>query len=91
MINTAATVAVPSDAEALRLSLVDIWEMTWINCEEMVAVGVQRASVVVQHVHAPAPFTQEFLVIFVDAIECVRSISRTLDGAECRCSVSLLL
>ena len=33
---------------------------------------VQRASVVAQYVHAPALFSQE----------CVRSISRTLDGAE---------
>ena len=43
---------------------------------------VRRASVVAQHVHAPAPFAQESLVAFVDVIKCVRSISRTLDGGE---------
>jgi hypothetical protein len=79
----AATVAVPSDAEAFRPSLVDIWEKTWVKCEEeMGTVVVRRANVVAQHVHGPAPFTQESLVVFVDVIKCVWSISRTLDGAE---------
>ena len=55
-----------------KYSLVEIWEKTWVKCEEIDAVMVQRASVVAQHVHAPALFTQEW----------VRSISRTLDGAE---------
>ena len=81
-LKAAATVAVPSDAEALRSSLVEIWGKTWVKCEEMGAVVVRRASVVAQHVHAPTPFTQESLVVFVDVIKCVRSISRTLDGAE---------
>ena len=81
-LKAAATVAVPSDAEVLRSSLVEIWGKTWVKCEEMGAVVVRRASVVAQHVHAPAPFTQESLVVFVDVIKCVRSISRTLDGAE---------
>ena len=77
-----AAAAVPSDAEALRPSLVEIWEKTWVKCDEMGAVVVRRASVAAQQVHAPAPFTQESLVVFVDVIKCVRSISRTLDGAE---------
>jgi hypothetical protein len=77
-----AAADVPSDAEALRPSLVEIWEKTWVKCEEMGAVVVRRASVAAQHVHTPAPFTQESLVVFVDVIKCVRSISRTLDGAE---------
>ena len=81
-LKAAVTVAVPSDAEALRSSLVEIWGKTWVKCEEMGAVVVRRASVVAQHVHAPTPFTQESLVVFVDVIKCVRSISRTLDGAE---------
>ena len=71
-LKAAVTVTVPSDAEALRSSLEEIWEKTWVKCEEMGAVVVRRASVVAQHVHAPALFTQE----------CVRSISRTVDGAE---------
>lgn len=77
-----AAAAVPSDAEALRPSLVEIWEKTWLKCDEMGAVVVRRASVAAQQVHSPAPFTQESLVVFVDVIKCVRSISRTLDGAE---------
>jgi hypothetical protein len=77
-----AAAAVPSDAEDLRPSLVEIWGKTWVKCEEMGAVVVRRASVALQHVHTPAPFTQESLVVFVDVIKCVRSISRTLDGAE---------
>jgi hypothetical protein len=81
-LRAAATAPVPSDAEALRSSLVEIWEKTWVKCEEMGVVVVRRASVVAQHVHAPTPFTQESLVVFVDVIKCVRSISRTLDGAE---------
>ena len=81
-LKAAATTAVPSDAAALRSSLVDIWEKTWVKCEEMGVVVVRRASVVAQHVDAPTPFTQESLVVFVDVIKCVRSISRTLDGAE---------
>jgi hypothetical protein len=76
------TTAVPSDAEELRTSLVEIWEKTWVKCEEIGVVVVRRASVVAQHVNAPAPYTQESLVVFVDVIKCVRSISRTLDGAE---------
>ena len=48
-----------SDAEALRSSLVEIREKTWVKCEEMGAVVVWRASVAAQYVHAPAPFTQE--------------------------------
>jgi hypothetical protein len=47
-----ATVAVPSDAEALRSSL-----------EEVGVVVVRHASVVEQHMHVPAPFTQESLVV----------------------------
>jgi hypothetical protein len=43
---------------------------------------VQRANVARQQVHAPAPFTQESLVVFVDVIKRVRGTSRTLDGAE---------
>jgi len=81
-LKAAATVAVPSDAEALRSSMVEIWEKTWVKCEEIGAVVVRRASVAAQYVHAPAPFTQESLVVFVDVIKCVRSISRTLDGVE---------
>jgi len=80
----AAAAAVPStDAEAgLRSSLVEIWEKTWAKCEEMGAVIVRRASAAAQHVGSPPPFTQESLVVFVDVIKSVRSISRTLDGAE---------
>ena len=81
-LKAAATVVVPSDAEALRSSLVEIWEKTWVKCEEIGVVVVRPASVVAQNVHAYAPFTQESLVVFVDVIKCVRSISRTLDGAE---------
>jgi hypothetical protein len=39
-----ATIAVPLDAEALRSSLVEIWEKTWVKCEEIGAVVVRRAS-----------------------------------------------
>jgi hypothetical protein len=80
----AQALAVPSDAEAaaFRPSLVEMWEKTWVKCEEMGAVVVRRASAAAQQVHSPAPFTQESLVVFVDVIKCVRSISRTLDGAE---------
>ena len=76
-----AAAAVPEDAEALRPSLVEIWEKTWVKCKEMSAVVVRRASVAAHQVHTPAPFTQESLVGFVD-VQCVRSISGTLDGAE---------
>jgi hypothetical protein len=48
----------------------------------MGAVVIRRASAAAQHVHSPAPFTQESLVVFVDVIKGVRSISRALDGAE---------
>ena len=80
----AAAAALPStDAnEGSRRSLVEIWEKTWAKCEEMGAVVVRRASATAQHVDSPAPFTQESLVVFVDVIKCVRSIGRTLDGAE---------
>ena len=43
---------------------------------------VRRASAAAQHVGSPAPFTQESLVMFVDVVKSVRSISRALDGAE---------
>jgi hypothetical protein len=63
----------------------EIWEKTWAKWEEMSAVVVRRASVVAQHVHGPAPFTQESQVAFVDVIKCVRSISRTFElFFECR-------
>jgi hypothetical protein len=77
----AAAAAVPL-TEDLRPSLVEIWERTWDKCEEMGAVVVRRASAAAQHVGSPAPFTQESLVVFVDVMKSVRSISRTLDGAE---------
>jgi hypothetical protein len=38
-LKAAATVAVPSDAEALRCSLVGIWEKTWVKCKEMGTAG----------------------------------------------------
>ncbi|KAF8495996.1 hypothetical protein F5888DRAFT_1708427 [Russula emetica] len=66
----AAAVAMPPDAEVLRSSLVEIWERTWVKCEDMGAVVVRCANVDAQHVHPPTPFTQESF------------ISRTLDGAE---------
>ncbi|KAH9955055.1 hypothetical protein BC827DRAFT_1262095 [Russula dissimulans] len=78
----ASVAAAPADVEALRASLVEIWERTWARCEEMGAVVIRRASAAAQHVHSPAPFTQESLVVFVDVIKGVRSISRALDGAE---------
>ena len=76
----AVAAATPSDAEPLRLSLVEIWEKTWVKCEEMGAVIVRRAAVQQSQTHAP--FTQESLVALVDVIKCVREISKTLDGAE---------
>ncbi|KAI0300723.1 hypothetical protein B0F90DRAFT_1722805 [Multifurca ochricompacta] len=69
------------DAALLRASLGDIWEKTWTKCEEIGALVVQRASSTSAS-SATAPFTQESLVAFVDVIKCVRSISRTLEGAE---------
>lgn len=78
----ASVAAAPAEVEALRPSLVEIWERTWARCEEMGAVVIRRASAAAQHVHSPAPFTQESLVVFVDVIKGVRSISRALDGAE---------
>ena len=89
-LKAAATAAVPSDAAALRSSLVEIWEKTWVKCEEMGAVVVRRASVVAQHVHGPAPFTQESLVVFVDVIKCGLSVGCWM-VPNGRCSVSLLL
>jgi hypothetical protein len=65
---------------------VGIWEKAWVKCEETGAAVVRHASVVAQYVHAPAPFTQESLVAFVDVIKCVRSISR-----DDRCNISLPL
>ena len=81
-LKAAATVQVPSDAGPLRSSLVEIWEKTWVKCGEMGVVVVRRASVVSQDVNAHTPYTQESLVVFVDVIKSVRSISRTLDGSE---------
>jgi hypothetical protein len=85
-LKAAATAAAePAVAERLRKSLAEIWEKTWVKCEEMGAVIVRRAGTAVQQApaNAPyAPFTQESLVAFVDVIKCVRGISRTLDGAE---------
>jgi hypothetical protein len=66
----AATVAVPSDPEALRPSLVEIWEKTWVKCEEMGTVVALRHS------------RKSLWSVFVDVFKCVRSISRTSDGAE---------
>jgi len=81
-LKAAASVAAASaDVEALRPSLVEIWERTWASCEEMGAVVIRRASAAAQHVHSSAPFTQESLVVFVDVIKRVRSISRALDRA----------
>jgi len=57
----AAAVAMPPDAEVLRSSLVEIWERTWVKCEDMGAVVVRCANVDAQHVHPPTPFTQESL------------------------------
>jgi hypothetical protein len=71
--------ALMAAAEALRPSLVEIWEKTRLKCEEMGAVVVRFAA---QHLYAPAPFTQESLVGFVGVIKCVWGTSRTLDGAE---------
>ncbi|KAI9452204.1 hypothetical protein F5148DRAFT_1237059 [Russula earlei] len=79
---TAATTALPAKVEAFRPSLIEIWEKTWAKCDEMGTVVIRRASVAPQHVHPHAPFTQESLVIFVDVIKSVRSISRALDGVE---------
>jgi C-terminal region of Mon2 protein len=74
---------------SLRSCLEEIWEKTWVRCEEMGAVIVRRASaasaaVALQRADLPqaAPFTQESLVVFVDVVKSVRSIGRTLDGAE---------
>ena len=81
----AATASAPSDAEPLRKSLAEIWEKTWVKCDEMGAVIVRRAGAAVQQAPAQAPyapFTQESLVAFVDVIKCVRGISKTLDGVE---------
>jgi hypothetical protein len=78
------TSGVDVDVEDLRPCLVEIWEKTWARCEEMGTVVVRRASAAaaLQRADFPAPFTQESLVVFVDVIKCVRSIGRTMDGAE---------
>ncbi|KAI0298232.1 hypothetical protein BC826DRAFT_1184404 [Russula brevipes] len=56
--------AMASDAEAatLRPSLVEMWERTWVKCEEMGAAVVRRVNAAAQQVHTPAPFTQESLL-----------------------------
>ena len=84
-LKAASAAAAADDAlQDLRPGLVEIWEKTWARCEEMGAVVVRRAraAAALQRADFPAPFTQESLVVFVDVIKCVRSIGRTLDGAE---------
>jgi hypothetical protein len=48
-LKVAATVAVPSDTEALRSSLVEIWEKTWAKCEEMGAVSLRSICLPLRH------------------------------------------
>jgi hypothetical protein len=63
---TAATAAAAVDDDGLRGSLVVVWENMWAWCKEMGAVIMWRASAT-QHEESPVPFTQDKLVVFVDA------------------------
>ena len=63
---TAATAAAAVDDDGLRGSLVVVWENMWAWCEEMGAVIVWRASAA-QREESPMLFTQDKLVVFVDA------------------------
>ena len=81
-LKAAATVAVPSDAEALRSSLMEVLVKTWTKCEEKGAAVSRRASVIEQHVRVPTPFTQSlWSFVGVCVIKCA-SVRSTLDGAN---------
>jgi len=54
------------DDDSLQGSLVVVWKEMWAWCEEMGAVIVWRVSAA-QHEESPARFTQDKLVMFVDA------------------------
>jgi len=63
---TAATAAAAVDNDGLQGSLVVVWENMWAWCEEMGAVIVWHVSAA-QCEELPVPFTQNKLVVFVDA------------------------
>ena len=60
------TAAAAMDDDGLQGSLVVVWEKMWAWCKEMGAVIVWRTSAA-QHEELPMPFTQDKLVMFVDA------------------------
>jgi hypothetical protein len=62
----AATAAAAVDDDGLRRSLVVVWENMWAWCKEMGAVIVWCTSAA-QCEESPVPFTQDKLVVFVDA------------------------
>jgi hypothetical protein len=62
----AATAAAAVDDDGLQGSLMVVWENMWAWCEEMGAVIVWHASAA-QHEESPVLFTQDKLVVFVDA------------------------
>ena len=63
---TATTAAAAMDNNGLRGSLVVVWENMWAWCEEMGAVIMWCMSAA-QCEELPMPFTQDKLVVFVDA------------------------
>jgi hypothetical protein len=63
---TAATAAAAVDDNGPWGSLVVVWENVWAWCEEMGTV-IMWCTSAAQHEELPVPFTQDKLVMFVDA------------------------
>jgi len=66
VLKAAAATAAAMDDDSLWGSLVVVWEEMWAWCEEMGAVIVWRVSAA-QCEESPTWFTQDKLVVFVDA------------------------
>jgi len=62
---TLTTVAAMDD-DSLQGSLVVVWEKMWAWCEEIGTVIMWRVSAT-QREELPVPFTQDKLVVFIDA------------------------
>ena len=69
------------DAEALRSSLVEIWEKVWVKCEVMGAVMVRYVGIL----RMRAPFMQGSLIAFVD----VASVCGVSGGMAINIAMSL--
>jgi hypothetical protein len=72
----------------LRPRVSELWERAWKACDQIgdaISLKVPPDSPLSPSMslrRTQAPFTQDSLVAFVDVINCIREVSKSIDGAE---------